>query len=91
MAHWRDTGRRPRFGPIDYRAALPLLLFLMHIEVWTFLVAVGACLLFFFVERFGIAFGDVFLLVRLTLGGKTKRAVSWWRYQANVDFMHRQK
>mgnify|MGYP006327536373 FL=1 len=38
-AHWRDSARIPRFFLIDARAAFPLLLFLLHIRVWSFLLA----------------------------------------------------
>ena len=39
MAHWRDSARIPQFYGIDGRAAFPMLLFLLHIEWWTFICA----------------------------------------------------
>jgi len=44
--HWRDTSRTPRFYFMDAFAAFPILLFFLHIRLWTFLTAI--CLIIFF-------------------------------------------
>ena len=39
-AHWRDSGRTPRLYMIDARGALPILLVLLHMRVWTFFLMI---------------------------------------------------
>ncbi len=39
-AHWRDSGRIPKLYMIDARGALPILLVLLHMRVWTFLLMI---------------------------------------------------
>lgn len=46
MAHWRDSARNVRFWIVDSRAAFPLLLFLLHIRLWTFVLAIIATAFF---------------------------------------------
>lgn len=77
--HWRDSARNPRFFIIDARAAFPLLVFLMHIRIWTFVLAVLAMLFFGLLERYGfslLVFGRWF---RCMLAGPRKVAVPWWK------------
>ncbi|OGT09065.1 MAG: phosphoesterase [Gammaproteobacteria bacterium GWE2_37_16] len=77
-AHWRDSARSARFFIVDAQAAFPLLLFLMHITLWTFIVAVVTMLFFTVLNRFGfsvIVFGR---LVRSFMAGKRKSAYPWW-------------
>lgn len=77
-AHWRDSARSARFFIVDAQAAFPLLLFLMHIKLWTFIVAVVTMLFFTVLNRFGfsvIVFGR---LVRSFMAGKRKSAYPWW-------------
>ena len=78
-SHWRDSARIPRFFGIDARSSFPLLLFLAHIRLWTFIVAVGATLLFGAIERYGFS-SIVFLrMLRSILAGRRKLARPWWR------------
>ena len=44
-AHWRDSGRIPKLYMIDARGALPILLVLLHMRVWTFLLMI--CVIIF--------------------------------------------
>ncbi|OGT31787.1 MAG: phosphoesterase [Gammaproteobacteria bacterium RIFCSPHIGHO2_12_FULL_35_23] len=77
-AYWRDSARVPRFFSIDARAAFPLLLFLLHIRLWTFIVAVMATLFFAALDRYGFRV-DVFLRwLRGVLMGKRKITAPWW-------------
>lgn len=78
-AHWRDSARVARFFFMDARAAFPLLLFLLHIRLWTFIVAVSATLFFGILERYGFSFIVFWRWLRTTLVGKRKVAAPWWR------------
>lgn len=78
-AHWRDTARSPRFFLIDYRAAFPLLLFLLHIRVWSFALAVIAMSFFTLIERYGFTVTVFLRWIRTTLAGPRKIASPWWK------------
>lgn len=77
-AHWRDSARYPRFFIIDARAAFPVLLALIHIRLWTMILAVSAMVFFAILHRYGFTvavFGRWFVSL---LAGKRKVAAPWW-------------
>jgi len=78
-ANWRDSARPARFLGIDYRAVMPLVLFLLHIRLWTFVVAILATVFFALLERYGFSVPVFGRLVITTLGGARKMAVPWWK------------
>ena len=78
-AHWRDSARPARFFFVDYRAAFPLLLFLLHIKVWTFIAAVVTMLFLALLERWGFTVTVFLRWLRSTLAGPHKVALPWWR------------
>lgn len=78
-AHWRDSARHTRFFMVDARAAFPLLLFLLHIRLWSFVLAIVAVLFFATLERFGFTV-DVFLRwLRSTIAGPRRTSSPWWK------------
>ncbi len=79
VSHWRDSGRVPHFFIIDARSAFPLLLFLVHIKVWTFVLAVVITLFFGILSRYGLSTVVFFRSVRTLLAGKIKQSKPWWR------------
>lgn len=77
-AHWRDSARPAKFFIIDAKAAFPVLLFLVHISMWTFIVAALATFFFTLLNRFGYSV-EVFLrYFRTFVGGSRKMAIPWW-------------
>lgn len=77
-AHWRDSARPARFFIIDAQAAFPLLLFLMHIRVWTFVIAFLAMLFFTTLNRFGFSVIVFLRLLRSFFAGGRKISHPWW-------------
>ena len=77
-AHWRDSAREPKFFIFNAKAAFPLLLFLLHIRVWTFVLAILAWLFFSYLNYFGFTIIVFVRWVRAKLAGKRKIAVPWW-------------
>ena len=77
-AYWRDSARTPKFFSIDARATFPLLLFLLHIRMWTFIVAVIATLFFATLDRYGFTPVIFLRVVRGVLIGKRKMTAPWW-------------
>ena len=77
-AHWRDSARPSKFFIFDAKAAFPLLLFLVHIALWTFVMAIFTMLFFTLLNRYGFSV-DVFLRwLRSFLAGHRKIAIPWW-------------
>lgn len=77
--HWRDSARTARFFMIDSRAAFPLLLFLMHIKLWSFLLAIFAMGFFALLEHYGFTVPVFLRWARSALSGARKVAVPWWK------------
>ena len=78
-AHWRDSARPPRFFFIDARAAFPLLLFLLHIQVWTGAIALVSMLFFTVIERYGFTVPVFLRWFRSFLAGPHKLSTPWWK------------
>ncbi len=78
-AHWRDAARPARFFLVDYRAAFPLVLFLLHIEWWTFFAALISMAALSLLERYGFSVTVFFRWLRSTLAGPRKVAIPWWK------------
>lgn len=79
-AHWRDIARTPRFYIMDALAAFPLLLFFLHMRLWTFIVAVLIVLFLMALERFKFTIPVFIRWTRSTLAGPIRVARPWWRY-----------
>ena len=77
--HWRDASRTPRFYFMDAFAALPLLIFCMHIKIWTFLTALAFIAFFVILEKFKFSVPVFFRWFRCTLAGPIRIARPWWR------------
>lgn len=77
--HWRDSARQPRFFMVDARAAFPLVVFLLHISVWTFVMAMVAMLFFSMIERFGFSLTVFFRWSRSFIAGPYKMSSPWWK------------
>lgn len=78
-AHWRDSARQARFFFVDAYAAFPILLMLLHIRVWTFLLAIGFMIFFAILERFKFTVPVFFRWLRNFMAGPIKIAKPWWR------------
>lgn len=77
-AHWRDSARSVRFFIWDGKTAFPMLLFLLHIQWWTFIVAVLATLFFTLLNRYGFTIEVFGRWLRSTVAGRRKAAIPWW-------------
>lgn len=78
-SHWRDSGRSPRFFGIDARSTFPLLLFLLHIRLWTFVLATVVTVFFGMIEHYGFSTVVFLRLFRTMMAGKRKIVKPWWR------------
>lgn len=78
-AKWRDSARNPRFFVVDALAAFPLVLFLLHIRLWTFYLAILAIIFFAVIERFNFTIPIFLRWMRSTLAGRIRVAKPAWR------------
>lgn len=78
-SHWRDSARPARFFLVDARAAFPLVLFILHIKIWTFVVAIIAMIFFALLERWGFTIPVFLRWTRSFLAGKYKTSTPAWR------------
>lgn len=79
MAHWRDSARNVRLWFVDFRACFPMLLFLLHIRLWTFLVAIITAAFFAALEHYGFSVVVFGRYVRSVIAGPHKIAQPWWK------------
>jgi intracellular multiplication protein IcmT len=77
--HWRDSARSARFFMVDAVAAFPLVLFLLHIKLWSFIVAIVTMLFFSILKRFGFSFSVFARWLRGFLAGSRKFSSPWWK------------
>ena len=78
-AHRRDSARQARFFFVDAYAAFPILLTLLHIKLWTILMAIGFMVFFAILERFKFTVPVFFRWLRAFMAGPIKLARPWWR------------
>ena len=78
-AYWRDSARQPRFFMVDAMAAIPLVLFLLHIRMWTLYISVATMIFFSILERFNFTVPVFMRFVRSFLAGPIRVAKPVWR------------
>ena len=79
MAHWRDSARNVRFFFVDFRATFPLLFFMVHIRLWTFILACVCMFGFAALERYGFTVAVFLRWIRAYIAGPRKIAQPWWK------------
>lgn len=78
-AFWRDSARSPRFFMVDAMAAIPLVIFMLHIRMWTLYVAIGTMIFFGILERFNFTVPVFMRFARSFLAGSVRVARPAWR------------
>jgi intracellular multiplication protein IcmT len=81
--HWRNTQKPVRFFVLDARASLAVLLFLVHMRLWTFVLAIFIMITFLLLERRGLTFAASLRALRCWLvgtrrPGNNRRAFRYW-------------
>jgi intracellular multiplication protein IcmT len=72
--HWRNTQRPARFFFLDARASVALLVFMVHIRLWTFVLAILVMTAFYFSERMGLTFASSLRALRCYILGQNRPA-----------------
>lgn len=77
-AHWRDSARTPRFFIMDAYAAIPLVLFLLHIRWWMFFTCLAAVFFFAAIEKVGFTLPVFKRWFRAFFAGDIRTSRPWW-------------
>lgn len=77
--HWRDSSRNPRFFFVDALAAIPLVLMLLHIRLWTLIAALVIIGFFVILEKFKFTVPVFLRWIKAQIAGSIKTAYPWWR------------
>lgn len=73
--HWRNTARPARFFMMDARACLVVLLFLIHVRLWTLLLMMGVFIVCTIIERYGMTLPVTLRRIRVFFIGYRRPAL----------------
>lgn len=77
-SHWRDSARPVKFFMWDGRAAFPVLIFILHMALWTLITALALIAFFSMLNRYGFTPMVFFRWLRSAIAGSHKTAIPWW-------------
>jgi intracellular multiplication protein IcmT len=86
MAHFRDTYRPAKFGFLDVRVGVILLVSLVHIRAWTLGLDVVVILVAWYVERIGLGFDGAQRAFRMWFAGGYRPALRTQKIRRRVDY-----
>ncbi|MEP3670787.1 MAG: IcmT/TraK family protein [Roseibium sp.] len=84
--YWRETQKPVKFLFVDGRVVVVILLMLMHIKLWTFLLALTTVLVVFLFGRKGISMDSIIRFIRATIVGKKRTARGLDAERTVVDY-----
>lgn len=76
---WRDTSLKARFFIMDIFAAIPLVIMLLHVEWWTFYMAITVTTFLGVIEHFGFSIPVIWRMARSSLAGRVRSSKPWWK------------
>lgn len=85
---WRDTSLSPDFLGVDSRAALPFVLFIVHMRLWTLMLALSSVVVLGVLAKFGYTVPFFMSKISRSVAGKVVMARPWWyweRFLSKVD------
>ena len=85
-SHWRYTQKPARFFMLDARAFAAIMLFIVHISLWTFLIAIFTMFVFWLFERRGLTFEAALRAMRSWFVGRRRPAMVRGKRRHWVDF-----
>ena len=77
-ASWRDTGRPTRLFFLNSRVVFPLVLWILHIRIWTFIVMILVVTIFVALDYYGYKPVVFARCVRAYLAGPRRCVRLWW-------------
>ena len=88
--HWRDNMRPARFFMFDARAALMVVMLLIHPRLYTLAIFIAALFIFNILERFGLTFEAALRRLRSWLCGSDRPGVIWTARRRLIDMSNQQ-
>ncbi|MER2519571.1 MAG: IcmT/TraK family protein [Bdellovibrionales bacterium] len=85
--HWRNTQLPIRFFALDARAAAIILLFILHVRIWTLALCILAMLAFWGLERRGLTFASALRSLRCWLLGRDRPALRQRVFRHWIDYV----
>lgn len=70
---WFHSAKPVKFIMVDYRVSIFLILFLLHMRMWTFGVLILFVLIFYILETQKINIVNAFKKLRFKMAGNTRR------------------
>jgi hypothetical protein len=83
---WRETMRPARVLVFDARLMIFVLLFMLHLRLWTLFALILAAVAFYSIERRGLSFQAVGRLLRSYLAGPDRPARRSARRRPLIDY-----
>ena len=84
--HWRNSMKMARLGPLDARAAIPLVFTLLHFRIWTICLAVFTTLIFYILEQRGMSFDAALRALRVWFVSKKRPNITHSNRHRMVDY-----
>ncbi len=84
--HWRNSMRSARFFSFDARSVLGILLVIIHIRLWTLMLAFSLIGVFWAAERAGYEFNAVLRRVRSLIVGPKRPATAFTSLRKLKDY-----
>lgn len=81
-ASWRDSARSVRFFIFEGQAVAPFIIWLLHMRLWTFYVAIACTIFFSLLARLGLTVPVFLRIIRGFFTGSRKLSRPWWLYDA---------
>ena len=75
---WRNAGRTPTILMMDARALFPLFIWLMHMRMWTFVLAVLSTIFFAVLAWQGYSLPVLIRTIHHKVRGPVCYARPWW-------------
>jgi len=77
--HWRNSGNHALFLMVDARASYPLLLFLVHMSLWTLVLWIVSVIFFAALKYKGYTLPTAMRMFRAKAAGRLRYTKPWWR------------
>jgi len=84
--HWRNSMKPVKFFGLDARVAFFVLIFIIHMRLWTFGLFCFVAFVFWLLERKGLTFDAALRSFRTWILGSKRPAWLWIRRRKMVDY-----
>lgn len=88
---WRETHKPAKFLIFEVQVVFVLLLAIMHIRLWTVILAFSVMFIFYFFERKGISSSSILRYLRAYIVGRKRSARGLYNERVPVDFYFERK